>query len=337
MYMIEMIRHLERRGFLAHKEYDSNNEVYIFRITKDGVTYEEAFKYPASGDWRYKDNKQKEFLNRLVENFYIYITRKEEEKEMKNNWKISNATRMGSGLTINLTRENIGSFGVSDITEVVAIIDNALNRGDPERTTYHNCRKCSRPTADIKDVIFNPPATIVFWKDGTKTVVKAGEFDTYDPEKGLAMAITKKVLGNEGKYYNEIRKWLDKYYEDVDSIYPEILKLDFITPGTVVKDLVDTFFEKLKNSKPLGTVKSVEQTEEGVKAEIEITDEAPWKIYSRLRDDEGGKVYGVSVRNKDYKRKCDATRVANKLNNENTSFEYIVSKTNPWGDPTCQE
>lgn len=62
----------------------------------------------------------------------------------------------------------------------------------------------------IKNVKFNyditnlAPATIVFWEDGTKTVVK----DTYDPEKGLAMAIAKKALGNKGNYYNEFRKWL---------------------------------------------------------------------------------------------------------------------------------
>lgn len=71
----------------------------------------------------------------------------------------------------------------------------------------------------IKKVIFNDPATIVFWKDGTKTVVKAGsklvdvssccwDVDKFDPEKGLAMAIAKKALGNEGSYYNEFKKWL---------------------------------------------------------------------------------------------------------------------------------
>ena len=60
----------------------------------------------------------------------------------------------------------------------------------------------------IKKVIFNDPATIVFWEDGTKTVVKCGEHDIFDPEKGLAMAIAKKALGNEGNYYNVIKKWL---------------------------------------------------------------------------------------------------------------------------------
>ena len=61
----------------------------------------------------------------------------------------------------------------------------------------------------IKNVIFNNPATIIFWSDGTKTVVKA-ENEPFDPEKGLAMAIAKKSLGNKGDYYNEFKKWLPK-------------------------------------------------------------------------------------------------------------------------------
>lgn len=64
--------------------------------------------------------------------------------------------------------------------------------------------------AKINNVIFNDPATIVFWSDGTKTVVKAHEDDEYDPEKGLAMAIAKKAMGNKGRYYNEFKKWLEK-------------------------------------------------------------------------------------------------------------------------------
>lgn len=63
---------------------------------------------------------------------------------------------------------------------------------------------------DIKNVIFNDPATIVFWTDGSKTVVKAQDGDIFDPEKGLTMAITKKALGNKGNYCNELKKWLPK-------------------------------------------------------------------------------------------------------------------------------
>lgn len=63
--------------------------------------------------------------------------------------------------------------------------------------------------ANIKRVIFNNPATVVYWADGTKTVVKCGKNDTFDPEKGLAMAIAKRVLGNNKGNYNEIfKKWI---------------------------------------------------------------------------------------------------------------------------------
>ena len=61
---------------------------------------------------------------------------------------------------------------------------------------------------EIKDVIFNEPATIIIWKDGTKTVVKCQEGEGYDPEKGMAMAISKKALGNKGNYCEVFKKWL---------------------------------------------------------------------------------------------------------------------------------
>lgn len=59
----------------------------------------------------------------------------------------------------------------------------------------------------IKKVIFNDPATIVYWADGTKTVVKAQPEDKYDREKGFAMAIAKKALGNKGNYNETFKKW----------------------------------------------------------------------------------------------------------------------------------
>ena len=69
---------------------------------------------------------------------------------------------------------------------------------------------------EIKNVIFNDPATIVFWEDGTKTVVKCQDGDEFDPEKGLAMAIAKKAYGNKGNYCNKLKKWLPKE-EQVDT------------------------------------------------------------------------------------------------------------------------
>lgn len=62
-----------------------------------------------------------------------------------------------------------------------------------------------------KKIIFNGPATIVIWDDGTKTVVKQSKNDIYDYEKGFAMCVVKRVFGDE---YNAIRKMVDKSYKD---------------------------------------------------------------------------------------------------------------------------
>ena len=59
----------------------------------------------------------------------------------------------------------------------------------------------------IRDVIFSDPATVVFWNDNTKTVVKTRGGEKYDKEKGLAMAIVKKITGNAGNYYNIFKEW----------------------------------------------------------------------------------------------------------------------------------
>lgn len=61
----------------------------------------------------------------------------------------------------------------------------------------------------IKQVIFNDPATIVVWYDDTKTVVKCQEGDTFDKEKGLAMAICKRLYGNESNFNNLIKNWTE--------------------------------------------------------------------------------------------------------------------------------
>lgn len=60
----------------------------------------------------------------------------------------------------------------------------------------------------IKKVIFNNPATIIFWEDGSKTVVKCQPDDKYDKMTGFAMACTKYMFGNEGNYYEVFKKWV---------------------------------------------------------------------------------------------------------------------------------
>lgn len=79
------------------------------------------------------------------------------------------------------------------------------------RIFIDNVNWTTRFLPEIKDVKINGLATIVFWTDGTKTVVKCqqGE-ETFDLEKAIAMAMIKRINGNKGNYNNIFRKWVDK-------------------------------------------------------------------------------------------------------------------------------
>ncbi len=55
---------------------------------------------------------------------------------------------------------------------------------------------------EIEKVVFSDPATIVFWKDGTKTVTKCVTGDTFNKETGLAMCIIRKLCNN--KHFNNV-------------------------------------------------------------------------------------------------------------------------------------
>ena len=68
----------------------------------------------------------------------------------------------------------------------------------------------------IKNVIFNNPATVVIWNDGTKTVVTCHPGDTYSKETGLALCIAKKFLGNKGNFNEIFKKWIPEEAEPVE-------------------------------------------------------------------------------------------------------------------------
>lgn len=106
-----------------------------------------------------------------------------------------------------LSYEDYCRKDVEILTDLYATILNSTYDMKDSKTNY---------IPEIKNVIFNDPATIVFWEDGTKTVVKCQDGDEFDPEKGLSMAIVKKAYGNKGNYCNKMKKWLPKE-EQVDT------------------------------------------------------------------------------------------------------------------------
>lgn len=87
--------------------------------------------------------------------------------------------------------------------------------------------------SNIKDVIFSDRVTIILWKDGTKTMVRAGKREHYDPEKGFAMAVCKKMFGNEGNYYEVFKKYVPVTYYIVDK---KDAKKDIVITDSAVSD-----------------------------------------------------------------------------------------------------
>ena len=69
----------------------------------------------------------------------------------------------------------------------------------------------------IKSVIYNDPATVVIWSDGTKTVSKTHADDKYSPEVGLVLCVLKKLTGST-RVHDLIEAWIPHNNEKVVSV-----------------------------------------------------------------------------------------------------------------------
>lgn len=201
----EIIEAFEERGFKVHKFWNqckpSEQGYYEFTIIKDNTYVGGRYEWRPNLSPDAISTYQRDFINELLERW-----EKEHDRYCRE--------MLAKGLTEGITNSDPESkqyakqiinliYGVNTMTEM-------LYRRDELRMNAIT----NKPT--IKDVIFNNPATIVFWSDNTKTVVKCQDGDIYDPEKGLAMAICKKFFGNKGNYCNEFNKWMKKYDEQCE-------------------------------------------------------------------------------------------------------------------------
>lgn len=286
----------EKRGFIVKVERNIVNHDVTFILKNNGN--KDYFLYIPKYFENFEEKRTyvEDFINSSINTFNNIWNKKKGNTEMNINiMTLADAKETYlncDGTIIPVRIEKIERVGFTD-TEIICTLPSTID------IPYHKIKKKS--DFAIKDVIFNPPATIVFWTDNTKTVVKAGEHDIYDPEKGLVMAIAKKVFGNEGNYYNEIRKWVEPYLKKCEE---EIAKY------------ADKF------------------SRDQVVFSDEVEKALPWRIW--FNDNAGivGCYYKI------YYRRCNAVQVANRLSLKNPDLNYVVSKTNPWGeesDASCQE
>ena len=268
MTMQQMVEYLEAVGFKATKKYIPARKLYDFHVSMDDNHLIRYFVYPTGVEEMTKGRLQKEFLDKICHDF---------TKEFGGNRGIRTAhcpfmnsckfypkgecggcnyytPYIHSDPVVNKKVEEFKKYVKYDMDSYAQLVSSLNEKGG---IAMHYCDyskfSISPSGSAIKDVIFNDPATIVYWTDGTKTVVKAGN-EEFDPEKGLAMAIAKKALGNKGNYFETIKKWVKKYKRPEEPEIPELKlgKLTMAIDGTKIteaasklaQDMIDAINEK---------------------------------------------------------------------------------------------
>lgn len=122
---------------------------------------------------------------------------------------------------IKLTIRPNGLLFTEDIKGLKEAIENIDSRPDDRYSQSMSDRMIGKYFCkeegrfSIKKVILHNPATIVFWYDGTKTVVKCQDGDVYSPEVGIAMCYMKKALGNKSNFNNTFKKHISIVEKEV--------------------------------------------------------------------------------------------------------------------------
>lgn len=97
---------------------------------------------------------------------------------------------------------------------------------------------------EVKDILINGPATIVFWADSTKTVVQCDTEDLYDVEKAVAMCFMKKALGSRSMH--KIFNLAEDRKTEYDN---QFTRLSLKEMGYCLHDAISTFLNQ-NSAKP---------------------------------------------------------------------------------------
>ena len=102
----------------------------------------------------------------------------------------------------------------------------------------------------IRKVVFSGPATIVFWNDGDKTVVKCTTGDHLNYEMGIAMCALKKLFGDSYlNFKKDLKKWApeEKKEPEVKPWHIIVNTEDSKKIAKKPKDFAEAFAEFLRN------------------------------------------------------------------------------------------
>lgn len=179
----------------------------------------------------------------VEENVYSYSVTVTIKLPLNASWieEIEGTNPMVDVHTARICRNAINTiYGFSSQAEQVVEVmgEKAKNLKDFENQFFGTYK-----IPEVREIRYNGPATIVFWEDNTKTVVKVqpGE-EYYDPDKAFAMAVCKKLFGNKfNRYLTKAQKAFEKSCEEE---YEESIKNPVKVICSTMNDF-DNFWRKI--------------------------------------------------------------------------------------------
>lgn len=114
----------------------------------------------------------------------------------------------------------------------------------------------------IDHIFYDDIATVVFWKDGTKTIVKCPEGTPYDEYTAFCVAVAKKFYGTNSAIKRVIKK--KARYSKKRQVAKTVCGEHSVREG-------NTFYP-YKADRIIGKVTSVKETNEGLEVEVTKND-----------------------------------------------------------------
>ena len=169
-------------GFDAGYVFNSENKDNWIKTDKDrlcGTRIEHIY---------YDDETAYVDPDKISNHFNLFMTR-----ERNNNMPTFSDLADAARYTISTTGTGLGSIVFSGSLE-------KETTKEPEKKNETAKAPHYVPYAyKVKRIIYNDPATIVFWNDGTKTVVKRGPSETFNKYTAFCAALAKKMYGNNSR------------------------------------------------------------------------------------------------------------------------------------------
>ena len=124
-----------------------------------------------------------------------------------NDWYLKG--EVGTGVTISIPEDKRVYNVTPDLVKSFREVEARMEKEAKEKELREKQVKNKRLRRMIKKVILNDPCTIILWSDGTKTVTKCHELDSYDPEKGILACMAKKLYENTNLFNEIIQEYVD--------------------------------------------------------------------------------------------------------------------------------